>query len=240
MLITSRDNTVIKNFAKLQSAKRRKERGEYLVYGKTLCDLAVASQAVTALIFSDEADFLGSAFQRKLLVTDRVMSSLAEDAHVGICAVCRMKAQSFLSDQHVVVLDGIQDPGNLGTILRSAKAFGFSNIFLSEDSVDLHNTKVLRAAHGAHFSLRVRQGDLDEYLRSSRNRLVTTFIDEGCGFRRAPTAVYDIVFGNEGKGIRESVRPLARENLKLDIEFESLNVAIAASIILYTTFRKVS
>lgn len=238
MLITSRDNPRIKSIIKLQAAKRRKERREYLVYGRTLCGQAMDSQVVSTLIFSDERQFRESGFPDKLLVADRVMSALTENANVEICAVCRMADRDFLPEQHVVVLDDLQDPGNLGTILRSAKAFGFSNIFLSENCVDLYNMKVVRAAHGAHFSLCIRSGNLDEYLRQSGRGLVTTFIDEDSGFRHDPDTIYDIVFGNEGSGIRSSIKPLARENLKIDIEFESLNVAIAASIILYTHFRK--
>ena len=69
---------------------------------------------------------------------------------------------------------------------------------------------------------------------------MTTFVDEPNKFIHEPARTYDIVFGNEGSGIRPSLKPLARQNLKLDIDFESLNVAIAASIILYTTFRKIS
>lgn len=237
MRITSRDNQRIKHILKLQAAKRRKERGEYLVYGKTLCEQALAAQVVSTLIFADEAEFSGSDFPDKLLVADRVMNVLAENANVEICAVCRMASRDFLPARHVVVLDNIQDPGNLGAILRSAKAFGISNIFFSENCVDLYNIKVLRAAHGSHFSLCIQSGNLDEYLHQSGNSLVTTFVDEVSDFSREPERVYDIVFGNEGSGIRESIRPLTRQNLKIDIEFESLNVAIAASIILYTHFR---
>ena len=237
MLITSRDNPRVKHILKLQAAKRRKERSEYLVYGKTLCEQALAAQVVSNLIFADEEQYERSDFPDKLLVSDRIIHGFTENAHVDMCAVCRMESRNFLPERHVVVLDGIQDPGNLGAILRSAKAFGISNIFLSENCVDLYNIKVLRAAHGAHFLLGIQSGNLDEYLRLSDNRLVTTFVDEASDFSQDPEKVYDIVFGNEGSGIRESIKPLSRENLKIDIEFESLNVAIAASIILYTHFR---
>jgi TrmH family RNA methyltransferase len=238
MLITSRDNKTIKDLLKLHSAKRRKERGEYLVYGKTLCEQARDAQVIITMIFTDENEYQSSDFPQKLLVADRVMQALTENAHVAICAVCQIAPQEFTAGQHVVVLDSLQDPGNLGTILRSAKAFGFSNIFVSENSVDLYNMKVLRAAHGAHFSLCIKTGNLDDYLRQSANSLVTTFVDEKSGFSHDAETVYDIVFGNEGNGIRPSIRSLSRENLKIDIEFESLNVAIAASIILYNSFRK--
>lgn len=240
MLITSRDNKTIKSLLKLQAAKRRRERGEYIVYGKTLCDQALDAEVVTTLVFSDEVLFSTSSFTDKLLVTEKIMHALTENAQVKCCALCTMQSKEFTPAKHVVVLDSIQDPGNLGTILRSAKAFGFTNIFLSENSVDLYNLKVLRAAHGAHFSLHIQSGNLETYLLNSTHSLVTTFVDEESGFQQKPETVYDIIFGNEGSGIRESVRPLSRENLKIDIEFESLNVAIAASIILYNNFRQTS
>jgi len=139
-----------------------------------------------------------------------------------------------------VVLDTIQDPGNLGTILRSARAFGLTNIFLSENCADPYSIKVLRAAQGAHFALSVRSGDLEEYLHGSPNSLVTTFVDEPSDFSSSSDTVYDIVFGNEGSGIRPALRSLHRQNIRLEIDFESLNVAVAASIILYTAFRNIS
>jgi len=240
MRISSRDNQIIKGLIRLHSAKRRRERGEYLVYGRTLCEEALKAGVVTTLIFVREDAHQASGFPQKLLVTNKVMSALTENANVEICAVCRMESRDFLMGGDVVVLDSIQDPGNLGTILRSARAFGLTNIFLSENCVDLYSIKVLRAAQGAHFSLAIRAGDLDDYLRDSNNRLVTTFVDESSDFIPEPGRTYDIVFGNEGSGIRPSVRLLARQNLKLDIDFESLNVAIAASIILYTSFRKIN
>ena len=240
MRISSRDNQVVKSLIRLHAPKRRRERGEYLVYGKTLCEEAIAAGVVTTLIFAQEDAYQMSNFSQKLLVTPKVMSALTENAHVDICALCRMESREFQVGSDVVVLDSIQDPGNLGTILRSARAFGLINIFLSENCVDLYSIKVLRAAQGAHFSLAIRSGDLEAYLRHSTNSLVTTFVDEPNKFIHEPARTYDIVFGNEGSGIRPSLKPLARQNLKLDIDFESLNVAIAASIILYTTFRKIS
>jgi len=240
MRISSRDNQVIKSLLKLHVAKRRRERGEYLVYGKTLCTEAIAAGVVTCVIFVQEDDYAASDLARKLLVTPKVMSALTENANVDICALCRMENRNFLPGQDVVVLDDIQDPGNMGTVLRSARAFGLTNIFMSENCVDLYNIKVLRAAQGAHFSLAIQVGDLHTYLSGSGNSLVTTFVDEPNNFVHEHNRTHDIVFGNEGSGIRQSVKGLPRQNLKLDIDFESLNVAVAASIILYTTFRRVS
>lgn len=240
MRITSRDNTLIKELSKLHQAKRRRERGEYLVYGRTLCDEALAAGVVDTLLFVQEVDYRASAFPRKILVTAKVMRGLTENATVDHCALCRMVERDFVSESHVVVLDGIQDPGNLGTILRSARAFGMTNIFLSDNCVDHYSMKVLRAAQGATFSLAIRTGDIETYLAVSPNRLVTTYVDEPGRFSPQADTVYDIVFGNEGNGIRPSLKPLERDNIKLDIDFESLNVAIAASIILYTTFRNIS
>lgn len=237
MRITSRDNKLIKSLCKLHTARRRREQGLYLVYGQTLCDEALAAERVDTLVFTREEDYQACQLSKKLLVAPKVMGTLCENAHVEHAAVCRMKEQDFTPGSHVVLLDGIQDPGNLGTILRSARAFGIRNIFMSDNCVDHYSMKVLRAAQGATFSLAIRVGDLEAYLGRSPNLLVTTFVDESATFSKQPGVFYDIVFGNEGSGIRESLRPFTRENLKLDIEFESLNVAIAASIILYTTFR---
>jgi RNA methyltransferase, TrmH family len=238
MRITSRDNPIIKNLLKLHQAKRRRERGEYLVYGQTLCQEALAAGVVASLLYTDEEAWSQSGFPAKLLVAPMVMAVLTDNATVEICAVCRIEQRPFSAGSDVVVLDSVQDPGNLGTILRSARAFGLRNIFLSDNCADPYNIKVLRAAHGAHFALAMQSGDLEQYLAHSPNRLVTTYVDEPDDFRHDPNAVYDIVFGNEGSGIRPSLKTLPRQNCRLDIDFESLNVAIAASIILYTTFRR--
>ncbi|MFV0437202.1 MAG: TrmH family RNA methyltransferase [Desulfopila sp.] len=240
MHIVSRDNKRVKGLVKLHLPKYRRQRREYLVYGRTLCAEALAAGVVTTLIFVADDQYRAADFPDKLLVSPQVMRVLADNANVEICAVCRLEERPFVSGSHVVVLDTVQDPGNLGTILRSARAFGLTNIFLSENCVDPYSIKVLRAAQGAHFSQSLRIGSLEAYLHASANSLVTTFVDEPTSFSPTPDVAYDIVFGNEGRGIRASLKESRRQNIRLEIDFESLNVAVAASIILYTTFRPIS
>jgi TrmH family RNA methyltransferase len=141
-----------------------------------------------------------------------------------------------------VLLDGIQDPGNLGSILRTAAAAGFRQILLSSDCARAWSPKTLRAAMGAHFSLDIHEsGDLPGFLSIYRGRSIVT----------APDAVVDVftaelgrriawIFGNEGRGVRPALSALAGERVRIPMpgNAESLNVGAAAAVCLFETVRR--
>ena len=138
-----------------------------------------------------------------------------------------------------LALDGVQDPGNLGTIIRLADWFGITNILCSEDTVDLYNPKTVQATMGAIARIRLHYGDLPEYLRRASEMKIPvygTFL-EGENIYTAPLSPNGIiVMGNEGKGISEGVEPFIQHKIHIPnfptnrITSESLNVAMATSI----------
>lgn len=233
-MITSMSNKLVKQASKLNKRKYRKESKQYLVFGKTLVETAIENKVVDTIFFTEDNRHVN--FENKYQVTSQVMKKILCDDTITttICAICNMVEDEFTFG-HVLVLDNIQDPGNLGTMMRSAKAFGVNNVFLSSGTVDVYNQKCLRAMQGVNFMLNIKSGDLHQYLKESNNVLITTYLDEDSiqlgELSRSDN--YDIMFGNEGHGLNPQYKKYQHLNYLLDIEYESLNVAIAASIVMH-------
>ena len=140
---------------------------------------------------------------------------------------------------NLIVLDNIQDPGNLGTIIRSAVAFNFKTLVMSNDTVDIYNSKVIRATEGMIFNLNIIRGDIEEILNNLDKDYVkiTTDVNEGediktIDFKKKKIA---LIIGNEGKGVRSNIASLCdkKVNIKMNELCESLNAGVCASILMY-------
>lgn len=158
-------------------------------------------------------------------------------------AVCEMNLELKLDDQNIqLVLDGIQDPGNLGTIIRLADWFGVEQIICSEDTVDFYNPKVIQASMGSFTRVNVNYCDLTEYLAKTENINVGTDMDgENIYSFDKPTKL-NLILGNEGKGMREETEKLLQKKISIprfgkSKSTESLNVSMAAGIILGQLFK---
>ncbi|MFV0246434.1 MAG: TrmH family RNA methyltransferase [Mycoplasmatales bacterium] len=226
MKMTSLNNNKVKYAAKLfKSSKFRTEENKFLVYGEHLVQEALNKNLVEQIFHIEEIKYVG------IEVSQEVIKKILGGINANICAVCFKEEKDF-EDGHVLILDYIQDPGNLGTIIRSAKAFDFKNILISKDSVDLYNEKVLRATQGAFFNMNIKQGDIKEYLSSSNNLLVTTYLNEENEEIDLNQSL-DLIFGNEGNGLKEDFKQMKHVNTKVETSFDSLNVGVAASIIIH-------
>lgn len=254
--IDSRDNPHYKALRRLcQSAHERRRSGFVLLDGMHLIDaygrhcgipqevLVSDSGACREEIASHLAS--GKVARTISILADALFSDLASvDTPSGIMAVVSrpQPARALVDDIDTVVLDGVQDPGNVGSILRSAAAAGFRQILLSADCAQAWSPKTLRAGMGAHFQLEIHEsGDLAGFLATYRGHSVATLPE-------APTNLYgsDLegtlawVFGSEGLGLRPSVA--AATHLQLHIPMpgatESLNVAAAAAVCLFETVRR--
>ena len=143
---------------------------------------------------------------------------------------------------NVCLLDKIQDPGNLGTIIRSAVAFKIDTIILSQDTVDLYNDKVIRASEGMIFHLNIIRGDLKEYINLLKKDNYTIYGTDcllGTNIKDISfKGLNAIIIGNEGKGIDENIKKLCDEHIHIPIVCESLNAGVAASIIFYEIANK--
>ena len=163
MVITSVNNSHIKDIYKLREKKYRDKDNLFLVETFHLVEEAVKSGCVKEVILSEgyDIDFSGN----KIYVSDMVMNKLSStNSNPKVIAVCNRLLESDDIGKRVIILDNIQDPGNLGAIIRSAVAFNFDSIILSNDSVDLYNSKVIRATQGMMFHINIVIRDLKEVI----------------------------------------------------------------------------
>ena len=231
MNITSLQNEHVKYWYSLREKKVRDKERRFLIEGDHLISEAKKQNLVieTISIVDHNADFF---------VTKEIMEKISMQQSISYnAAVVRFIPEDSISG-NVMVLDGIQDPGNLGTIIRSCIAFGFTNIILSNTSVDLYNPKVIRATEGMIFHINVLRRNLLDFLPTLKNlgyRLVGTDVIKGRDIRNLKKDNIALVLGNEGNGVSEEVRVLCDEfvYIKMNDSCESLNVGVAASILMY-------
>ena len=164
----------------------------------------------------------------------KVLSSQVTSAKV--IAVCNHLPEREYQG-NIIVLDNIQDPGNLGTIIRSAVAFNFDSIILSETCVDLYNPKVIRASEGMLFNINVIRCDINKFLNNLDESYtkITTDVKTGKNIREIKFDKCAIVIGNEGSGVSKEISNMCDEKVYINMSSncESLNAGVSASILMY-------
>ena len=239
MLIISLDNDRIKGYIKLKERKNRKKSNEFLVEGTHLVLEACKKGIVKEIILEEDASFITDL--PIVYVSKEIMKKLSEmDTPSNVMAVCNM-LDNKISGEKFLLLDDIQDPGNLGTIIRSAMAFNVDTIVLSPNTVDLYNPKVVRATQGMMFHINIVINDLKEVIDELKSRdipIYGTRVDSGSDvrlLRDEKTDKYALIMGNEGNGVSTDILDMCDEYLyiKMNDKVESLNVGVATSIILY-------
>ncbi len=235
MHIESTSNQRIKETNKLKQKKYRDESGLFLIEGYHLVEEAYKA-GILKEVFTTSNINLDVPIT---YVTEEIIKYLSDvETPQNIIGVCRKLDNNTIGDK-VVVLDDIQDPGNLGTIIRSAVAFNFDTIILSENSVDVYNPKVVRASQGMLFKLNIIRKNIKEIindLKENNYQILATKVTDGKDVKSLEkNKKICIIMGNEGKGVSEDVLNLADDfiYIKMNDECESLNVAIATSILLY-------
>ena len=238
MLYSSISNDKIKKLKKLNSKKYRDLNGLFLVDGEHLVREAYNSGYLEELILLEGASF--NLDVKTSYVTSDVMKYISDlDSPNGIMGVCRKK-DSKLSGDRIVILDDIQDPGNLGTIIRSCVAFNVDTLVMSSGCVDLYNPKVIRSTQGMLFKLNIIVvSDIDKFvndLKCKNYKIYSTKVNGGNSLKSIEkSSRFAIIMGNEGNGVRASLNELADSYIYIDMNAscESLNVGVATSIILY-------
>ena len=238
VLITSVNNNHIKELCKLKDKKYRDEANTFLVETKHLVMEAYKAGLIKELIL--EKDEIYPLDVDTLYVTKEVLKKLASTNNPStVMAVVYKKKEVEEIGEKVLLLDNIQDPGNLGTIIRSAVAFNIDTIILSNDTVDLYNPKVVRATQGMMFHVNILRRDsikIINYLKDNDYKIVGTKVTNGHDVREA--SIYShfvLIIGNEGRGISRDIDSLCDEYLyiRMSDKCESLNASVAASILLY-------
>ncbi|TGE31061.1 RNA methyltransferase [Desulfosporosinus sp. Sb-LF] len=260
-MIESLQNEQVKYVASLQRRKAREEAQLFVVEGWRFVEEALSRNAPIKKIYVcpersplDWQLILNRLHERSIPfeeVDERVLRKMsATEEPQGILAVVRQTGYSWLDihiDRHSVLLivDGVQDPGNLGTILRTALAAGVRNVCLTPGTVDLYNPKVLRSTMGALFSLILlpdkQPEDILNFCRDRGLRVLVGDIEGSSLYRTRLTAgPLALVVGNEGKGPSLSFRSadIQRVTIPMAQDVESLNVAMATGILLYEIVRQ--
>jgi len=224
MIINSLGNKRVIEYSKLNQKKYREKKQQYIIVGSNA--IKEAKNIIIEITTNPEY----KSDNEIMYVNDEVMEKITNQKPAAKnAAVVKIEENKF-SNGSVIVIDKIQDPGNLGTIIRTAYAFGINNIFIGEGTVDLYNPKVVSAMQGVQFQVNFRFGEILDYLLNSELQIITTFLDEET--EEKFDAKFNLVLGNEGNGIQKKVKELKHKNIKIDIKFESLNVAVASGIII--------
>lgn len=239
MVITSLNNDKIKEYIKLRERKNRKKNEEFLIEGRHLVLEACKKGIVKEIILVENASFITDI--PTIYVSSDVMNKLSDmESPSDIMALCSMLDNDMYGERFVL-LDDIQDPGNLGTIIRSAMAFNVDTIVLSPNTVDLYNSKVIRATQGMMFHINIVIKDLKEVIDDLKKRNIPVYgtrVDGGMDVKNLSYRdhnKYALVMGNEGNGVSSEILNICDEYLyiKMNEKVESLNVGVATGIILY-------
>lgn len=229
MVITSLDNPKIKYLTKLNQAKFRKSEGKFIVEGKHLVEEAKCQNVLIEAYSTIEKDgyiTITPQIMKKITNTDTVVSE------IGLCSMLNKKELS----KKILLLDGVQDPGNMGALMRSAKAFGFDTIILGDGSVDIYNDKVIRSSQGAIFKLNFISQNIKEFILSHKEyKIYGTNVCNGISIEEVNKDEFiGIVLGNEGNGIKDETFSVIEKNIYIPMEdTESLNVSVAGGILMY-------
>ena len=241
MVITSLDNAKIVEVAKLADKKYRRLTGQYVIEGARLVSDALKHGAKLVSVYVRESNAADFNFANQTVVSDRVFAKMCETVNSqGVLAVVE-KRESPLSKPsgNCLVLDGLQDPGNVGTLIRTAVACGFSDIY-AVNSVDLYSPKVLRSAMSAHFCVKLHELDSIEQAFSLLDGVQT--VSAHMGGTNVFSAKFNkrvaLILGNEGNGLSDYSLKHSAKTVALPMEngFESLNVAVAGSVIMYQIY----
>lgn len=234
----------IKLVQSLKQQKFRKEHGLFVVEGRKMVEELLVSSIETVYLFATERYLVEHPVndQRLETVTEVQMSQMSgQDTPPGILAVARIPEPAVIQNKGMMLaLDGIANPGNLGTIIRTAEWFGMKQIVCSNDCVELWNPKVIQATMGSVFRISMIYTDLERYLKEAKDRGQAVYgaLLEGENLFKKEGRWADgiIVIGSESHGIRGNILPLLTHPITIPRASgsvtESLNASIAAGIIL--------
>ena len=256
--ITSKDNELIKHIRKLKDKKYRDESNEYVVEGVKLVEEAVKENAkIKQIIVCEDTTrtyeipthiMLEIAKYECISVSDKIFNIIAQVTNPqGIMAIIEKNAQNAKIDYTqdiIVVLDDVQDPGNLGTILRTVDSIGLNQIIVSKGTADAFNSKVVRSTMGAIFRIKIIEVEnLAQAIKEMRKhhfKLMVTSL-------QTKNSIYDIdfykkiiVIGNEANGVSKEIQDMADEKAKIPMlgRTESLNASVAAGVVMYEYVRQ--
>ena len=237
MIYTSTSNSKIKDIKKLNEKKYRDISNLFIVEGDHLVQEAYKKGFLQEVYELEDFDLDIDIEKNKVnLSVMKYISNL--ESVPKVIGICKKLKEKELGN-NILILDEIQDPGNLGTIIRSSVAFNVDTIVLSKSCVDVYNSKVIRATQGMLFNINIIERELEDFipkLKSNGYKVYGTKVDNGKNIKDVEKKIKRcIIMGNEGKGVRKSILDMCDEYIYIDMNksCESLNVGVATSIILY-------
>lgn len=238
MEITSVSNANVKAWIKLKEKKGRDKAKQLIVEGRHLIEEAYQANCLTCLILLKGTSYPNidlPVYEVPKEIIQRLTSLTSQETILGICDFPTPMIQK---KERFILLDDVQDPGNVGTIIRTAISFGYDAILMSKGCADVFNEKVIRSTQGGIFHLPILRDDrkaLLEFCEQECLWMYATSLHEAKKLTEIKcNHPYVLVFGNEGSGVSQQVLDACDESIKIPMEgFESLNVAVAAGICMY-------
>lgn len=253
MIITSRENKIYKLAKLLKTSKGRSEKNLFLIEGmRSVCDAIKKGAEIESVIVKDGTKLDFSTNAPEFIFEPRLFDEVSETVTPqGIIAICRIKKTSLADiiaqDKDCVVMcEKLQDPGNIGTVIRTAHASFCGGVVLTKGSCDLYNPKIVRATMSGIFSVPVAQNEdskkVIEYFRENGYKIVAGALCE------KSVDLYDadlggktlIIIGNEGNGVEKETLSLCDSVIKIPMhsDAESLNAAVAGAVMMYEHYRQ--
>ena len=257
-VITSKDNEIVKNIKKLKEKKYRDETGTYIIEGIKVIEEAIEEkQAIKKIVICDEclkSEEIDQKFKYEIAKYDCVyVNKKVFDGLTSVTTPQGMLAVIEKPDLHkkidydsdiLLVLDDIQDPGNLGTILRTADSVNLKQIIVSKGTADAYNPKVVRSTMGAIFRVSIIESENLEKtikeIKAKKFKVVVTSLDTDNSIYNIQYQKKAIVMGNEANGVSKEIQDLADYKAKIPMigRTESLNAAVATGVVLYEYVRQ--
>ncbi len=260
MTITSKDNETIKHIKKLKEKKYREEYNEFIIEGIKMIEEAMLENAkIKSIIICDDCKSAGMipnellyeiAKYECIYVSEKIFNTITDVTNPqGIMAIIEkpeiQEKEIDYKASNYLILDNIQDPGNMGTILRTVDSLNFKQIIVSKGSSDVYNPKVVRSTMGAIFRVQVIESqNLVKTIKELKKHKIKIYVTD----LQTDKSIYNvdytksaIIIGNEANGVSEEVLKEATERIKIPMigKTESLNAAVATSVILYEAYRSI-
>lgn len=235
MVITSKANPLIKKIVALNDKKYRREYGEYIVEGiKPVAECSAAGMEITAVICTAD---LAERFPKAAIVSEEIFNRIStEKTPQGVLATVKIPSTAVMPPRGAcLLLDKLQDPGNVGTILRTANAAGYEDVYLV-NCADAFSPKAVRASMSGIFFVRLHVGTYEEVFAAlGETPVVCADMDGEDVFSFAPPPKFCLCVGNEGNGVSAEVKSFSRSTVRIPMRetCESLNAAVSAAIAMY-------
>ncbi len=236
-VINSLENNKVKLWNKLKQKKYRDQYGLFVIEEKHLINEAKDAGIIDTLIIRENCE---NCFDMPAVyVNDAVMKKISNNVSLNdYVAICHTLPKKEIKGSSFIILENVQDPGNVGTIIRTAYSLGYDAVLLTKDCASVYGYKTIQSTQGAMFHIPVITDSLENIIAAVKEQgckvYATTLDSSHFLSETVKTDKYAIMMGNEGQGLSEKAVSLADENIKIEMaNFESLNVAIAMGICAY-------